>query len=246
MPKGLYIYCILDDEGDTSALNVTKGINDGEVYTVNYRALSAAVSEVPFKEIAASMENVVSHNRVVEAAKDFGSVLPVRFGVIFRNKEGAIKFLRSSYNTYKSKLDKLRGKDELGLKILLEKEAMGKIERVAQQESEEARKLVSESLSAGEGASYFMKLKLEDVVRSEALKKIGEVSARVHDDLTKLSEESRLLKTELDLIVLNSVYLVTREKIGVFNKKIAAFEKKYEPMGFSFHSTGPWAPYSFC
>lgn len=238
------MYCILHGEG--SSTFKANGIKGGPVYTVDYRDISAVVSDVAFKEISPSMDDVVAHNKVVEAARGSGVVLPVRFGVIFRNKDGTRKLLRTSYKGYKSKLAKLRGKDELGLKVVLEKEAMGKIESLAREESEEAKKIRLESASSGEGTSYFLKLKLDDIVRNEALNKISMISEQVHDELTETAEESRLLKTELDQVVLNSVYLVETEKVKEFNKRLAALERKYEPMGFSFHVSGPWAPYSFC
>src|SRR5207245_9348860 len=105
---GVYTYCILKGEKNRN-LKVT-GINDRPVYSLDYKDISALVSNVPFKKIEPSMEDVISHHKVVEAARSLGIVLPIRFGVIYKNKAGTRKLLRDSYNEIKSKLDKSRGK----------------------------------------------------------------------------------------------------------------------------------------
>lgn len=238
------MYCILHEERDP--VFKANGIKGSPVYTVNYRDISAVVSDVAFKEISPGMDDVVVHNKVVEAARDSGVVLPIRFGVIFRNKEGTKKLLKTSYKDYKSKLAKLSGKDELGVKIVLEKGAMDKIESHVREESDEVKKLGEESASAGKGTSYFLKLRLDDIVKNEALNRVSRISEEIHAELAKAAKESRLLKTELDQVVLNSVYLVEKAKAKEFRRRLETLRRKYEAMGFSFHQSGPWAPYSFC
>jgi Gas vesicle synthesis protein GvpL/GvpF len=242
--KGLYTYCICAGEKEPD-LKVN-GIKGGPVYALDYKDIWAVVSDVPFKQIAPSVDDVVVHNKVVESARESGVVLPIRFGTIFKNKEGTRRLLRASYEDFKSKLAKLVGKDELGVKLVLEKDAMDKIGRAVRQESAEARRVAEEASSTSKGASYFLKLKLDDIVRNETLKKIGRISEEVHGELAKTADESRVLQTELDQVVLNSVYLVQKGKLNQFNATVQEMEKKFQSIGLSFHISGPWAPYSFC
>jgi len=244
IPLGLYTYCIL--QGEENGKLEANGIGNGTVYTINYRDISAVVSDIPFKKIEPKMDDIVAHNRVIEAARNAGIVLPIRYGVIFRNEDGARKLLRASYKNFKSKLVKLRGRDEMGVKIVLEKKAMEKIEHKLKRESAEAQKITKELSTADQGASYFLKLKLDDIVKNEAMNKISQISDETFRKLAELSEDSRVLKSELDQIAMNSVYLVRTEKQEEFNQLVASLERKYRDMGLAFHVSGPWAPYSFC
>ena len=59
-----------------------------------------------------------------------------------------------------------------------------------------------------EGKSYFTKLKMNEAIRSEAYRKMDELSREIHDDLVRNSQESSILKSEHEQIVLIAIELV--------------------------------------
>ena len=49
MTNGVYLYCIADTEEASKLGNI--GLYDRDVYTKNFKDLSAVVSDIPFKEV---------------------------------------------------------------------------------------------------------------------------------------------------------------------------------------------------
>lgn len=245
---GRYIYCIIDWEEKRPIGNFGNiGIGENTVYTIYYKDIAAVVSTIPFKQMESNLNDIVAHQRVVEAAREANTVLPVRFGVILKNEAGIKKLLASSYKDYHAKLTSLRGKDEIGIKVLLNKSSLKKIREQAEQSSEEIRKIKQEISSAKPGTSYFLKLRLEDAVKNETLMKIDKMVGEINDSLAEVAVDRRLLKNDVAEIVLNAAYLVERNKIQIFDAKVKELRERFEKEGMmTLHRSGPWAPYSFC
>lgn len=243
---GRYIYCIIDWGEKKPIGNFGNiGIGENAVYTIDYKDIAAVVSTIPFKQMESNLNDIVAHQRVVEAARESNTVLPVRFGVILKNEEGIKKLLASSYKDYRAKLSSLSGKDEIGIKVLLDKSSLKKIKEQAAQ-SEEIRKLKQEISSAKPGTSYFLKMRLEDAMKNETLMKIDKMVGEINSSLAEAAVDRRLLKNDVGEIVLNAAYLVEKDKIRAFDAKVKELRERFEREGMTLHRSGPWAPYSFC
>jgi hypothetical protein len=243
---GRYIYCIIDWEENKPIGNLGNlGIGENAVYTISYKDIAAVVSTIPFKQMESSMNDIMAHQRVVEAARQTNTVLPVRFGVILKNEEGIKKLLAGSYKDYRAKLASLGGKDEIGIKVLLNKASLKKI-RDQTEQSEEIRKMKQEISSAKPGTSYFLKLRLEDALKNETLMKVDRMVGEINSSLAEAAVDRRLLKNDIGEIVLNVAYLVDKSKIRIFDAKVKELREKFEKEGITLHRSGPWAPYSFC
>lgn len=243
---GRYIYCIVDWEENKPAANFGNiGIGENAVFTIGYKDVAAVVSSIPFKQMESNLNDIMAHQRVVEAARESRTVLPVRFGVILKNDEGIKKLLASSYKDYSSKLATLRGKDEIGIKVLLNKTSLKKIEALAEQ-TEEIRKIKQEMSAAKPGTSYFMKLRLQDAMKNETLLRIDKMVGEINSSLAESAVDRRLLKNDVGEIVLNAAYLVDRSKARAFDAKVKELRERFEREGMTIHRSGPWAPYSFC
>ena len=243
---GRYIYCIVDWEANKSAGNFGNiGIGENAVYTVGYKDIAALVSNIPFKQMESNLNDIVAHQRVVEAARENRTVLPVRFGVILKSEEGVKKLLTGSYKDYGTKIAALRGKDEIGIKVLLNKSSLKKIEAQAVQ-SQEIKKIKQEISASKPGTSYFLKLRLQDAMKNETLMQIDKMVGEINNSLAKSAEERKLLKNDVNEIVLNAAYLVDRSRTQVFDDKVKELKERFEREGITIHKSGPWAPYSFC
>lgn len=246
---GRYIYCIMEwNEQNIIPANLGNiGISESPVYTISYKDVCTVVSNIPFQKMESSINDIVAHQRVVEAARATGAtVLPVRFGVILKNEESVKKLIASSQKDYRAKIAQLRGKDEIGIKVLLDKSGLKKIETMAQEQSEEIQKIKQEIACAQPGTSYFLKLRLQDAVKSETLKKIDKMTGEINTTLGGVAEDTMMLKNELGEIVFNGAYLVDRKRMQEFDAKVKELRAKFEYNGMTIHQSGPWAPYSFC
>ena len=155
------------------------------------------------------------------------------------------QILDKSYKELKTKMVKLRDKDEFGLKILIDEADLKKFSS-ASQKSSEVKKIRKEMSSSGEGTAYFLKMKMDEAIRNDTYRRIESISQEIHADLAKTVAESCVLRSDFDQIILNAAYLVDRASSVKFHKKLGSIRDKHAKNGLTFHLSGPWAPYSFC
>ena len=119
--EGRYVYCIIPWEGGQSRLSFGDlGIDgSGEVYAIPCGGIAAVVSNAPFKDYALTGENVRTHNQVITLVMEEYPVLPMAFGMAFKNEgvlEGVLRKLRGDL---KNAIKEVEGKVELGVKVIL-------------------------------------------------------------------------------------------------------------------------------
>ena len=243
MTNGLYLYCIADTEGASKLGNI--GLYDRVVYTKNFKDLSAVVSDIPFKEVRPNVNEINEHQRVVEASREKWATLPVRFGTIFKSPEGLGNYLTKSYKDLRPKIAKFRNKDEYGVKVIFDKDDLSKLQ-INTDDNEEIRKIKKEMATAGQGTSYFLKLRMDEALRNVVLQKMEEISGDIHKQLSKAATDNCVLRSELAQIIMNASYLIDRTEKEKFDSEIRKTKEKYEQYGIMIHASGPWAPYSFC
>lgn len=244
MADGLYLYCIVDT-AETAKLG-SIGLFGNPAYIINHEEIGAVISPIPYQETNASIDNILAHQRVIEAARKVGTTLPVKFGTIFRKEEGVRTLLSKSHGEYRSKLDKLKGMDEFGVKVMYNKAGIAKMRDQVERATPEVVKMRKSIAKSSSGKSYFTKMKMNEAIRSETYRKIDELSREIHKELVKSSMENSILKTEHEQIILNAAYLVPRGRGDAFLTRAADLGRRYAEKGLIVHSSGPWAPYSFC
>ena len=115
----LYVYCI------TGALQKPirdmMGLENAAVRTLQYREITAIISEVMMAQIPVSNESVLRHAAVIEAVRKEQSVLPMRYSSVFKDDAGVIEFLENRYAVFISDLERLHDKLEMGIRIIQKK-----------------------------------------------------------------------------------------------------------------------------
>lgn len=122
--EGKYVYCIIPNNGKLVTFGNNGIANSNEVYTIPYKDISAVVSDSPIIEYQSTEENMKSHSEVINAVMKEHSVIPMAFGMVFKDKEVLLSVLEKSYDVIKKTLALLDNKVELGIKIILNKELM--------------------------------------------------------------------------------------------------------------------------
>lgn len=243
MTNGVYLYCIIDADNAPGLGSI--GLYGGEVHTLAFKDLSAVISEMPFKEIHPGVDEINTHQKVVDQSRERWVTLPVRFGTLFKNSEGLRQYMIKSYKELRPKITKFKNKDEYGVKVIFDSNDLSKLKMNTDRNSE-IRKIKKEITSAGEGTSYFLKLRMDEAMRMEALRKIDEIRGDIHRRLSEVADSSSVLRSDLAQIIMNSSYLIDRRKKDAFDLQVNRMREKYEAYGIMVHSSGPWAPYSFC
>lgn len=118
-PEGVYVYCIIPwDRSEHKHSFGNIGIENSEVFIMPLGDIAAVVSNVPFKEYEPSESNARVHIQVITLVMEKYTVLPMAFGMVFKNKEILQKVIEKISDDLKKSLKKIEGKVEFGLKVI--------------------------------------------------------------------------------------------------------------------------------
>lgn len=121
--EGRYVYCIIPwDGGDRKLCFGDIGMEgNGEVYAMPCGNIAAVVSNSLFKEYVLTENNVFTHNQVIMHVMEEYPVLPMAFGMLFKNEKALRRVLGRVHDDLKTRLNEVEGKVELGVKVILPK-----------------------------------------------------------------------------------------------------------------------------
>lgn len=256
MAKGFYIYGI---RTRSSTPVKTKGVEQKDVYTISHENIEAVISDVELcdfetesikeklKDLKWAEPQIRAHAAVLEECMQTSSVIPWKFGTVFKTRDGLQKFLKENWKKLRDVLMKFSNRQEWGIKIYTDTEAF---RQEIRKTDDEIKKLEREIASKSKGASFFLEKKLGNILTSKTEGKINQATAEIFETLGQQAEEkaeNRILDRQLtgkktDMI-LNAVFSVKKDRIDDFMQAFKKLKKEFKAAEFSL--TGPWPPYNF-
>jgi len=265
--EGLYLYCLREKTESASAFS-TKGIDgEGEAFVLIYSELEAVVSKVPLdvfdseavqskaqEDLGWVKEKAVSHEKVIEEAMRENdkilSVLPMGFGTIFKDEVRIKEALNKDYSKIKKVLERIKGKQEWGVKVYLKDKK--KFEGIIKEKNEAIKEKEKEIADLPEGMAFFMEEELKEVISKEADRELNNIVDGLFERLAKQSVDAiknNILEKELtgraEPMVLNSAYLISEEKVKDFKRNAVSLNQEIKTKGLYLEYSGPWPAYNF-
>jgi hypothetical protein len=265
--EGLYLYCIRERAEHTPPIFI-KGIDGkGETYTLPFRKLEAVVSKVSLEEFASEeiqrkaqgnlswiKEKAVVHEKVVEEAmrknNHILNLIPMRFGIIFRDEGKLKETLNNDYRKIKDILERIQGRQEWSVKVYLRDRK--KFEQMIKDRNEAIKEKKKEIASLPEGIAFFIEEELKETISKEMEKELNNMTEDLFESLKKqavASVKSKILEKELtgrqEPMVLNAAYLIPENNIEDFKKEVMGLNQQMQAKGFFLEYSGPWPPYNF-
>ena len=239
--KGKYLYCIIKEK-KAKEFSVL-GLERAKVYSIPEGKLSAVVSDAEIKEYPISRENTLIHQKVIEEMMKVYDVLPVSFGTVAENEEAVKKkILRQKKEEILKTLEKIKGKVELNLKaIWLD---MSNIFREVLKENKEIQSAKKEASTISGIGKTNLAMEVGKMVVSALEEKKERETKEILKPLKKIAEDFKKNKTQLDQIIFNTVFLVSKEKEKEFDKRVSFLSEKYDGR-IKFFYVGPFPPYNF-
>jgi hypothetical protein len=264
--KGFYLYAIRPASHATTFPEI-KGI-DGKsgVFTVFVGdKIWAIVSHVPLKEFGAEeiahkaqndlqwiKEKSLIHNRVImESSKGAdGAIVPMKFGLIFKDKEGLVKAVRKDSKKFLGLFEKLKGKEEWSAKVFVGNAELLDESIIANEPALQARKKEIDSLPAG--LAYFKEKELRGEMEKRKKDDSSRQSREVYEIFRKFVDEVKFGKilgkeftARTEPMILNIIFLINKKKINNFFKEAEKVRSMLERKGLIIEIAGPWPPYNF-
>jgi hypothetical protein len=247
----LYVYGVVPGGTPPTLFADVEAIAHGPVRLVEGEGVAAIASTVPlddFEDDALEQnlrdpawleEKVRAHDGVLAAAVGRVTVLPLRFGAIYRS-EDHVRAMLAERRELAADLARLEGLQELGVKAFLDT-------AVLRERLRDAHEL---GVAEETGRAYMLRKQVERELEEE-LRSFAATCAEVsHETLAAASSDARVNPTQAPEVaggdmILNGAYLVALEGEPRLRAALADLETRYGADGVSYELTGPWPPYNF-
>jgi hypothetical protein len=233
----------------------------GAVELVVAGELAALVSRVPLADFGEEplrrnlnhmpwLERVArAHEAVLERALQTMTIVPLRLCTIYESEAGVRAMLDAERESFGEILALLDGRQEWGVKLLLDP---AQVAEEARARSPETETLEAQLAQSSEGGAYMLRRRLErhvsEVSESLAAEVARQVHARVQDwavDAVTLPAQNRELSGHEGEMVLNGAYLVEADRVDGLRGLVDELETHHRALGARIELTGPWPPYNF-
>lgn len=217
--------------------------------------LAALVSRVPLAEygderlrehlndIAWVERTARTHEAVLERVMEVGSVIPLRLCTLYLDREGVRRLLREEREALTGSLAAIAGHEEWGLKVFAVRERLAEAIASAEPEPEAA---------GSEGTGYLERRRRERDLDRRVEESGTRGAEAIHTKLEGCADAARVNPVQRPEahgrdgeMLLNGVYLVSRERRVELDEIVRALRDEWEPAGFALELTGPWPPYNF-
>lgn len=236
-----YVYCIIRAQKPETFGKIGIGGRGDDVYGIQHRELAAVVSDTPIAIHDPTRENVLGHERVIEAVMERHSVLPMSFGTVFRTRDDVVEFLKDTHDALKEVLTQVGGKIEFGVQVNWDRDA---VVRDIEAQSDDVARLKANIQRTASGSTYFARVQLGRLIERLLSERADDYVREIYDALRASAVASRLNKPIGERMILNAAFLVEREEAQRFDRRMHEAARRYEGK-LTFRYTGPWPPYNF-
>jgi hypothetical protein len=227
----VYVYGVLD-AADADAMPV-RVVREG--------GLAAMVADVQTGTVQAA-KAVREHWRVLEAAIENTTVLPLRFGTVMADDKAVREeLLGANVQHLSGLLDELRGRVQVTVKGAYAEDGLM---RGVVAGSPAVRALRERLKGLPEDAGYFERVRLGELVAAEVDRHREADTAHVLAALGPLAAESRVEAAATPDAAFNIAFLVARDHLEAFDAAVGSVGEQLADR-IAVRAVGPLAPYSF-
>jgi hypothetical protein len=238
---GIYIFCGIQSDGNENFGTIEIEGEKKELFTIQYKDSAMVAAEVPMKIYHPNKDNLMMHQNAVSLVmKQNQTVIPVSFGNVFHSKEDVGVLLENLYPQFEKLFPEIKGKIELGLKVI------GKKEWLESQVSGNAQieKMANAVKGKSEAAGYYERIQLGGAAQKIVASLQNEINQEVFTPLKESAEASKVNDPIGEKMLLNASFLVDRDKEAQFDQIVnETYEKWKDKVDFNY--SGPWPAYNF-
>ncbi len=166
------------------------------------------------------------HARVIAACFEQTTVLPFRFGTHFEDDDALRRSVRSNHRHFVQNVERLRGKAEMHLKVLVDDSCT------------DTRKVLP-----GAGKEYLASLRESATAQRERQSKARALSVQMHRMFLPDAEEITCKRAGEGKMLLAIAHLVDRKAVPRYQNKYSSATESLKDCRIQL--SGPWPPYHF-
>lgn len=242
-PSDLSSEALAKEEASAQAGGIT---NCEEVYTIPYQDMSAVVSDSQFVDYTTFPKDQVAryllrHQQVIEKIMDTHTIIPMKLGTYAFNVREVDEILSKGYTMFKDIFRKINHKIEMDV-VATWSDLSSIIKEIG--EGQDIKKLKEESMSKPEGVSANDQIRLGNLIKNIVDKKKARFAFEIMDVLAKVNIDSRTHGLMDDRMILNTAFLIDKDKKTEFERKLDELNALYNEK-LNFRCVGPLPAYSF-
>jgi hypothetical protein len=166
------------------------------------------------------------HARVISECFKLSTVLPFRFATTFADDDGLRRSVRSNQKHFLANVERLRGKAEMHLKVLVDDTCPGNSAR---------------DMTVGQ--QYLTSLRESASRQRERQSKARALSIQMHRMFLPLAEEITCKRMESGKMLLDIAHLIDNRCVERYQNKYSS--ATHELKDCRMQLSGPWPPYHF-
>jgi len=113
------LYCVFHSSG-VQRQETLPGVGGQPIFSVAVNGISAAVSEISDADLAPDVPRIMAYQNIVASFHNDRTVIPMRFGCVFRGKSQVIQFLNKNARQHESLLKELDSCVEMGIRLMID------------------------------------------------------------------------------------------------------------------------------
>ena len=230
-----YAYCIAERQAfpelcrhrRPTPVEGLSGVFGNQAFLFPASELAVIVSEHTAED-AARMDQQTQrdHARVIASCFKHATVLPFRFGTTFPDDDALRRSVRSNQRQFQANVDRLRGKAEMHLKVLVDDTCPGNSLR---------------NMTVGQ--EYLTSLRESATRQRERQSRARALSVQMHRMFLPLAEEISCKRMESGKMLLDIAHLIDGKTVERYQNKYSSATLQMKEC--SMQLSGPWPPYHF-
>jgi gas vesicle protein GvpL/GvpF len=236
-----YVYGVVD---------ASASLPPGRLRLVEEGPLAAVAGAVPLSEFGEEAlaerlndrrwleVHVREHEEVLQRLAAGSTVVPFRFGAIYRQLDDVAAMLQERRADFTAALARVRGRIEVGVKGWADREQV-------------SASLGDAPPQAASGRAYLERRLTERQRVEQVAALLADIAGDAHARLLRHADEGVANRTQppeltgrAESMILNGAYLVGGDGAELA-AEVAALEAEHRGRGVSFETTGPWPPHNF-
>ena len=193
-------------------------------------------------------EKVMIHQNKLEEIAQTQTVVPLKFGSIFKTEESIKQMLKERNDQFKGLLEKFEGKKEYGIKLFYQQDQLNSWLDAHSELQSTNRQMASVS----DGSAFLLKKKKEELQKKLNKELLNETRQNVYQFISSIAQDI-LVSKEVDQSLsgrpeknfLNLALLIDADSLRSLKEFVQKEADALSEKGMLMELSGPWPPYSF-
>ncbi|MDN5918656.1 MAG: GvpL/GvpF family gas vesicle protein [Pseudonocardia sp.] len=237
-----YVYAVVAAEVSIPEGLEPVGEERGELEVLDHRSLAAVVSDVPVDKPLGRRQDLMAHERVVNAIAEQMTVLPMRFGGVVENDQAVVdELLEQNHDYFVWALEQLEGCVQFVLHGRYDQDQL--LARILEGDAEMAE--LSESIRGqDEDATYYDRIRLGEMIASQVEREREADAGTAEERLSPFAVAVLVKEAGGEDGAVNLSVLVRRDHRSDFEQAVDALGDDWGDR-VALRLIGPVAPFDF-